>query len=57
MLLRLCKDNADESYIQGLVNDAIADVRNINRKDLVMRSRLGAKAESYSQNGISLRGG
>ena len=47
----MCKDNADESYIQGLVNDAIADVRNINRKDLVMRSRLGAKAESYSQNG------
>ena len=47
----MCKDNADESYIQGLVNDAIADVRNMNRKDLVMRSRLGAKAESYSQNG------
>tara|TARA_R110001632_G_scaffold29027_1_gene77201 strand:+ start:5672 stop:7960 length:2289 start_codon:yes stop_codon:yes gene_type:complete len=49
----VCRENATEDDIRDLVNNWIRSVRLdlVKRDALVMRSRLGKKAESYNQKG------
>ena len=49
----VCRENATEDDIRELVNNWIRSVRLdlVKRDALVMRSRLGKKAESYNQKG------
>jgi DNA polymerase elongation subunit (family B) len=48
----LCRENATEEDIRDMMNNWIRAVRTlVKRESLVMRSRLGKKAESYGQQG------